>query len=63
MFTIALTIPAFAGEMDAGIAPPPTQAAVTEGEISTGITGQIDKDSREATISGSAAEVRQPISR
>jgi hypothetical protein len=56
VFTIALTIPAFAGEMDTGIAPPP-QAATTEGDIQTTVTGQMETDSSEATVSGSAADI------
>jgi hypothetical protein len=56
VFTIVLTIPAFAGEMDTGIAPPP-QAATTEGDIHTTVTGQMDTGNSEATATGSATEI------
>ena len=56
VFTLALTIPAFAGEMDTGIAPPP-QAATTEGDIQTTTTEQAEMVSSEATAADSAAEI------
>jgi hypothetical protein len=57
VFVFALTIPAFAGEIQTGIAPPPsqpTQTATTEGDIHTGVTGQVETGSSEATATGSA---------
>jgi hypothetical protein len=56
VFTLALTIPAFAGEMDTGIAPPPAQTVATEGDIQTTITGQTETGSSEATAADSATE-------
>jgi hypothetical protein len=60
MFTFALTLPTFAGEITTMIAPPPaqpSQAATTQGEISTPVAGQMDTGSSEATVAGSATEV------
>ena len=58
VFTLALTIPAFAGEMETGkTTPPPTPTATTAGEIHTTITGQMDTGSGEATPSDSAMEI------
>jgi hypothetical protein len=57
VFVFALTIPAFAGEIQTGIAPPQpaqTQQATVNGEISTGITGQEDTGSGEASATDSA---------
>ena len=60
VFTLALTIPAFAGEIDTMVAPPPpppqaqAQTATTDGEISTGITGQAETGSSETTSTDSA---------
>jgi hypothetical protein len=54
VFTLALTIPAFAGEIDTGIAPPPIHSATTEGDIQTGVTGQMETGSSEATATDSA---------
>jgi hypothetical protein len=63
VFTLALTVPAFAdGQIDTGKAPPPppsqtqTQTATTDGQIDTGITGQAGTGSSETTSTGSAAE-------
>jgi hypothetical protein len=57
VFTFVLTMPAFAGQMDTTIAPPPSsQAAVTKGEIHTSVTGQEETGSSEATATGSATE-------
>jgi hypothetical protein len=41
--TLMLALSAFAGEIQTGIAstPPPSQQATTQGEIQTGITGEI----------------------
>jgi hypothetical protein len=59
-FTLALTLPAFAGEISTTVAPPQpaqTAAAPAGGEISTGITGQEETGSSEATATGSATEI------
>jgi hypothetical protein len=55
VFTLALTIPTFAGEMDTGIAPP--QAATTEGDVQITVTGQMDTGSSEATATDSATKI------
>jgi hypothetical protein len=58
-FTLALTLPAFAGEITTGVAPPPSQPAQTatvNGEITTGVTGQEETGSSEATAADSATE-------
>ena len=50
--------PAFAGEMDTGLAPPPqsqAKATTTNGEMDTGITGQTETGSDEATDSATKA--------
>jgi hypothetical protein len=62
VFVFALTIPAFAGEIQTGIAPPqqPAQTSTTNGqatangEISTGLTGQAETGSGEASATDSA---------
>lgn len=56
-FTLALTLPAFAGEITTMIAPPPTQPVTTQGEISTTVAGQIETPSGEATAASSATEI------
>jgi hypothetical protein len=60
-FTLALTIPAFAGEIDTGkTSPPPSQPAQTatlNGDIQTGVTGQAETGSSEATSTGAATEI------
>jgi hypothetical protein len=53
----ALTSPAFAGQIDTMIAPPPPPAAVTEGRIDTTVAGQIETPSGEATAADSATEL------
>ncbi|MDT5272429.1 MAG: hypothetical protein QOH49_4615 [Acidobacteriota bacterium] len=57
-FTLALTIPAFAGEIDTTkTSPPPsqpTQTATVNGEIETGITGQDEMSSGEVSATDSA---------
>jgi hypothetical protein len=57
-FTLALTIPAFAGEIETGkTSPPPsqpTQTATVNGEIETGITGQDETGSGEVSATDSA---------
>lgn len=56
-FTVALTIPAFAGEIETGKAPPSAPAATTDGQIETTAAGQIDTSSCEATAIDSATEL------
>jgi hypothetical protein len=60
-FTLALTIPAFAGEIETGkTSPPPsqpTQTATVNGEIETGITGQDETGSGEVSATDSATEI------
>ncbi len=59
-FIVSLSIPAFAdGGIETGIAPPPpsnVQTITTDGEISTGVTGQAGTGSSEATAADSATE-------
>jgi hypothetical protein len=59
VFTLALTIPAFAGDIQTGVAPPPVQpqTATLNGDIQTGVTGQAETDSSEATAADSATEI------
>ena len=58
VFTLALTIPAFAGEIETGkTSPPPSQpsqTATANGEIETGLTGQEETGSGEASATDSA---------
>lgn len=57
VFTLALAMTAYAGQIDTGVAPPPpsqTQTATTGGEIETTATGQAETGSSEATSTGSA---------
>ena len=60
-FTLALTLPAFAGEISTTVAPPPpsqpAQTATVNGEISTTVTGQEETGSSEATAADSATEI------
>jgi hypothetical protein len=57
-FTLALTIPAFAGEIDTTrTSPPPsqpTQQATANGEIDTTLTGQEETGSGEVSATDSA---------
>ena len=61
VFTLVLTIPAFAGDIQTTVtSPPPSQPAQTatlNGDIQTGVTGQAETDSSEATAANSAAEI------
>jgi hypothetical protein len=58
VFTLALAIPAFAGEMETGKTPPPsTPMATTASEKETVITGQEETGSSEATAIDSATEI------
>jgi hypothetical protein len=60
VFALAFTIPAFAGDIQTGVAPPPSQPAQTatlNGDIQTGVTGQEETGSSEATATDSATEI------
>ena len=57
VFVFALAIPAFAGEIQIPLVPPPpqsAQSATAQGEIQTTVTGQDGTGSSEATAAGSA---------
>lgn len=58
VFVFALAIPAFAGEIDTTkTSPPPsqpTQTATVSGDIETGLTGQAETGSGEASATDSA---------
>jgi hypothetical protein len=61
VFTLALAIPAFAGEMEIGApAPPPSQpsqTATVNGEMEIGLTGQEETGSGEVSATDSATEI------
>jgi hypothetical protein len=58
VFVFALASPAFAGEIQTPLAPPPPAQSVTaQGEISTTVTGQEETGSSEATAADSATEI------
>jgi hypothetical protein len=60
VFTLALAMPAFAGQIETPLAPPTAPAApaaTVEGEIQTGVTGQEETGSSEATTADSATEI------
>ena len=58
VFTLALTIPAFAGDMQTGVAPPSQpQTATLNGDMQTTVTGQAETGSSEATAADSATEI------
>jgi hypothetical protein len=60
VFTLALTIPAFAGDMQTTVTSPPPaqpQTATLGGDIQTGVTGQAETGSSEATAADSAADI------
>lgn len=58
VFIFSLTIPAFAGEIQTGVAPPqPAQTATAQGEIQTPLTGQEETVSGEASATDSATEI------
>jgi hypothetical protein len=59
VFTLALALPAFAGEMEIGSpTPPPSQpqTATVNGEMEIGLTGQEETGSSEATAADPATE-------
>jgi hypothetical protein len=43
VFIFALAMPAFAGDIETGIAPPTASAHITQGDIETPITGQAEE--------------------
>jgi hypothetical protein len=61
VFTLALTISAFAGEIEIGkTSPPPsqpTQTATAQGEMHTTVTGQEETGSGEVSATDSATEI------
>jgi hypothetical protein len=61
VFTLALTIPALAGDIQTTVtSPPPAQPAQTatlNGDIQTTVTGQAETDSSEATAADTATEI------
>jgi hypothetical protein len=57
VFTLALIIPTFAGEISTPVAPPqPVQTVTADGEISTPVAGQEEAGSSEATAADSVTE-------
>ena len=57
VFTLALTIPTFAGEIQIPApVPQPTQTATANGQIDTGLTGQEETGSGEASAADLATE-------
>jgi hypothetical protein len=57
VFTLALTVSAFAGDIQTTVtSPQPPQGMTADGEIQTGIAGQIEIGSSEATAD-SVAEI------
>lgn len=56
VFTLALTIPAFAGDMQTTVTspPPPPQGITADGEISTTVVGQAETGSGEVSATNSA---------
>ena len=59
MFTLALALPAFAGEMEIGSpTPPPSQpqTGAVNGVMDTGLTGQEETGSGEVSATDSATE-------
>ena len=60
VFTLALALPAFAGEMEIGRTPPPPsqpQTATVNGEMPIGLTGQEETSSGEVSATDSATEI------
>ena len=60
-FTLALTIPVFAGQIDTMIVPPPppasAQTATTNGQIETTSEGQTETSGGEVSATDSATKV------
>jgi hypothetical protein len=60
VFLFALTMPAFAGQIETGKEPPPpppAQAVAADGQIETGVTGQEETGSGEASATDSATKI------
>ena len=61
VFTLALAVPALAGDIQTTVtSPPPAQPAQTatlNGDIQTTVTGQAETDSSEATATDTATEI------
>ncbi len=58
VFTLALSISTFAGEIDiTKTAPPPPQSATAQGEMHTTVTGQEETGSGEVSATDSATEI------
>jgi hypothetical protein len=60
VFTLALAVPAFAGEMPIGsptTPPSQPQTATVNGEMQIGLTGQEETGSSEATAADSATKI------
>lgn len=61
VFTLALAVPALAGDIQTTVTSPPpaqpSQTAAPNGDIQTTVAGQAETDSSEATAAGSATEV------
>jgi hypothetical protein len=59
VFTLALTLPAFAGEIQTPKTQPTPTPAITQGEIQTPLTGQLETTGSvsEATAIDSATEI------
>ena len=57
-FTLALTVPTFAGQIETMVAPPPppasAQTATTDGQIDTTKSGQTETNGGEVSATGSA---------
>jgi hypothetical protein len=57
LFTLALALPAFAGQIDTmAVPPPPAQMETTGGDIQTTVAGQIDTTVSEATATDPVTE-------
>lgn len=59
--TFLLAITSFAGEIHTTITPPPVPTAATDGEIQTGVAGQIDTTSSEANAGDFALSLMQSV--
>ncbi len=56
VFTLALAIPAFAGDIQTGVTSPPPQTVTANGDIQTTVMGQEEAVSGEAAAADSVAE-------
>lgn len=57
VFTLALAIPGFAGQIETPKTQPTTPPAATAGQIDTPVAGQIEIGSSEATVTDSVTEI------